>query len=549
MKKAAIYLRVSTTKQAAGDLSLPDQKRQCEAYAQSKGYAVGEVFVEEGKSARSDNRPEFQRMINLACAPHRPFDAIVVHSQSRFARNTKDLLTYIEKLEVNGVSLLSITQDLGAGETADVLRTVVGALDEYQSKETAKHVTRSMIENANQGYWNGAKPPYGYSTYAAETRGARVKKKLEIDEHEAEVVRLMFRLYVFGSIGVGDPCDKNKGPMGVKQITTHLNENGYRNRQGKPFRLQYISEILRNTAYVGEHFYNKRDSRRGVDRSKSEWIRMRVPRIVDDAIFYRVQEKLDRHHPLKTPPRLVKSDVLLTSVAKCGACGAPMRKQSGKRNQYHYYRCSTKCDSGKTACKGVSIPMGELDGIVLSALEDTVLKPKRLRKMTEALVARASEKNEALAARRRKLDGEKRKTVKSLNELYSRIGEGVIILDGTLQQHLKGLQDRAETLKRQIAFIDNERSLPVKRIGDDKIDAFGKAVKSALRDPDNRSFARAYVGTIISEVVVTDEEVRIKGPKAALLHQTAAFAARGEIVPSFTQEWRPREDSNLRPSD
>lgn|GEM_PF-1678966 len=193
--------------------------------------------------------------------------------------------------------------------------------------------------------------------------------------------------------------------------------------------------------------------------------------------------------------------------------------------------------------------MGELDGIVLSALEDTVLKPMRLRKMTEALVARASEKNEALTARRNALDGEQRKTVKSLNELYSRIGEGAVVLDGTLQQHLKGLQDRAETLKRQIAFIDQERSLPFERIGDEKVDAFGRAVKSALRDPDNRAFARAYVGTIISEVVVTDEEVRIKGPNAALMQQTAAFATRGELVPSFAQEWCPREDSNLWPSD
>lgn len=537
MKKAAIYLRVSTTKQAAGDLSLPDQKRQCEAYAADKGYEIGEVFVEEGKSARSDNGPEFQRMIKLACASHRPFDAIVVHSQSRFARNTKDLLIYAEKLEQNRVALLSITQDLGEGETAEVLRTFVGALDEYQSKETAKHVSRSMIENANQGYWNGAKPPYGYKTYAAETRGARIKKKLEVDGHEAEVVRLIFRLYVFGA--------DNKGPMGVKQITTHLNESGYRNRQNKPFRLQYVSEVLRNTAYVGEHYYNKRDSRRGLDRPKSDWILVRTPRVVDDAMFYRVQEKLDRQHPLKTPPRLVKSEILLTSVARCGACGGPMRKQSGKNGRYHYYRCSKKCDSGTIACKGVSIPMNELDDIVLSTVEDRVLSAKRLRRMTEGLVARASEKNEALTARRKKLDGEKRKTVKSLNELYSRIGEGAVALDATLQQHLKGLQDRAETLKRQIAFIDQERSLPVERISDEKVESFGKAVKTALRNPDNPAFARAYVETIISEVVVTETQVRIKGPKAALMQQTTAYAARGELVPSFAQEWRARKDSNL----
>lgn len=185
ISEAAIYARVSTGKQAAGELSLPDQKRQCEKFAEAKGYEIAAEFIDAGVSARTDRRPEFQRMINLACAPHRPFDAILVHSQSRFARNTRDLLVYKEKLEANGVQILSITQDLGEGETADVLRTMVGALDEYQSKETAKHVARSMIENARQGYWNGSAAPFGYRTHAAETRGARVKKKLEIDPQEA----------------------------------------------------------------------------------------------------------------------------------------------------------------------------------------------------------------------------------------------------------------------------------------------------------------------------------------------------------------------------
>lgn len=175
MKRAAIYARVSTGKQAAGELSLPDQRRQCAKFAEAKGYEIAAEFIDAGVSARTDKRPQFQRMINLACAPHRPFDVIFVHSQSRFARNTKDLLVYKERLEANGVSLISITQDLGIGETADVLHTVMGALDEYQSKETAKHVSRSMIENAKQGFWNGSRAPFGYRTYAAETRGARVK--------------------------------------------------------------------------------------------------------------------------------------------------------------------------------------------------------------------------------------------------------------------------------------------------------------------------------------------------------------------------------------
>ncbi|MFZ5616943.1 MAG: recombinase family protein [Pseudomonadota bacterium] len=534
MKRAAVYARVSTGRQAAGELSLPDQKRQCEKFAEAKGYEIAGDFVDAGVSARTDKRPEFQRMINLACAPHKPFDAILVHSQSRFARNTKDLLVYKEKLEANGVQLLSITQDLGEGETADVLRTVVGALDEYQSKETAKHVSRSMILNARQGFWNGSRAPFGYRTYAAETRGARIKKKIEIEPQEAETVRLIFRLYVFG--------DGRSGPMGAKRIATTLNASGARNRDGKPFRLQFIDKVLRSAAYIGEHYFNRTDSRRKTARPKAEWIAFPMPRIVDDAVFYAAQEKLDRQHPMKTAPRLVSSDVLLTSVARCGVCGAPMRKQSGKYGRYEYYRCSKKADSGTTACKGVSIPMRELDEIVLGALEETVLEPKRFHKMTEALVSRAGERNEALSERLKKLDGEKRRTKKQITELYDRIGAGDLKFDATLKDHIEGLQLKHETLTRQTAHLKAERSRPLEMLSAERVGEFGTAVKAALRNPDNRQFARAYVQTLVSEVVVADDAIRIKGPKAAIAQQAAAFSARGELVPSFAQQWRAMSD-------
>ncbi len=478
-------------------------------------------------------------MVRLSCAPHRPIVAVLFHSQSRIFRNTKDLLVYAEKLEENGVRLISVTQDLGEGETAGLLRTVVGAFDEHNSKETAKHVSRSMLENAEQGFWNGSRAPYGYRTYTAELRGIRNKKKIEIDEAEAEIVRQVFRLYVHG--------DGKSGPMGAKRVTTTLNALGVRNRDGKLFRLQFIDKVLRNTAYIGEHYYNWTDSRRKKQRPKEEWVAFAMPRIIDDALFYAAQEKLDRQHPMKTAPRLVSSEVLLTAVARCGACGAPMRKQSGKRGQYHYYRCSKKCDAGATACTGVSIPMDELDDIVLSAIEETALEPKRLQKMTRALVARASERNESLAERQKTIDGEKRKAKKQIDELYARVSAGDMAFEATLKDFIANLQQRHETLTRQAAHLAAERNRPLEMLSAEHVEEFAKAVKAALRNPENRAFARAYVQTIVSEVTVSDDEIRIKGPKAALIEQASLFAAKGELVPSFAQQWRTREDSNLWP--
>jgi hypothetical protein len=87
---------------------------------------------------------------------------------------------YLRKLAKHGVKLVSITQPLGdEDEPAQaMMRKVIALFDKYQSKENAKHVIRSMRENARQGFWNGATCPLGYRLVEVEKRGAKVKRSL-----------------------------------------------------------------------------------------------------------------------------------------------------------------------------------------------------------------------------------------------------------------------------------------------------------------------------------------------------------------------------------
>jgi DNA invertase Pin-like site-specific DNA recombinase len=106
----ALYLRVSTARQAEHDVSIPDQRKQGEAYCLSRGLELVDTFVEAGASATNDRRPEFQRMIEAgtqACAVRRGGG----HSFSRFFRDHFELEFYVRKLAKNGVKLLSITQE------------------------------------------------------------------------------------------------------------------------------------------------------------------------------------------------------------------------------------------------------------------------------------------------------------------------------------------------------------------------------------------------------------------------------------------------------
>jgi DNA invertase Pin-like site-specific DNA recombinase len=101
LTRAALYLRVSTARQAEHDVSIPDQRRQGEAWCAARFYQLVETYVEAGASATNDRRPEFQRMIEAGTARPAPFDVVVVHSFSRFFRDHFELEFYVRKLARN----------------------------------------------------------------------------------------------------------------------------------------------------------------------------------------------------------------------------------------------------------------------------------------------------------------------------------------------------------------------------------------------------------------------------------------------------------------
>lgn len=57
---------VSTGQQAESDLSIPDQRRQATAFCKAKGWGVVTEFVDAGLSSTDDNRPQLQRLLDIA---------------------------------------------------------------------------------------------------------------------------------------------------------------------------------------------------------------------------------------------------------------------------------------------------------------------------------------------------------------------------------------------------------------------------------------------------------------------------------------------------
>src|ERR1700677_2968944 len=176
--RAALYLRVSTARQAEHDVSIPDQKRQGEAYCVARGYRLVETYVEPGASATNDRRPEFQRMIEAGISKPAHFDIVVVHSFSRFFRDHFELEFYVRKLAKNGIKLVSITQEIGDDPMHVMMRQMMALFDEDQSKENGKQTPRAMKKNARQGFWNDSRSSIASSRPSSAARRSRRSSKL-----------------------------------------------------------------------------------------------------------------------------------------------------------------------------------------------------------------------------------------------------------------------------------------------------------------------------------------------------------------------------------
>ena len=538
--RAALYMRVSTGRQAEHDLSIPDQRRQLGSWCRGQGYAVVAEFVEAGASAGDDRRPVFQQMIERACDGENAFDVIVVHSYSRFFREAFEQEFYLRKLAKHKVRVVSITQPVGDENepVQAMMRKVIALFDEYQSKENAKHVIRSMKENARQGFWNGATAPLGYKIVEAEKRGTKIKKKLDIDPVTAECVRLIYKLYLYG--------DGSSGALGVKEVVKWLNRNGYRTRRGETFGVATVHKILTNTVYIGEWRFNVTSSRTRRRKPEEEVVKIAVPAIIDPDVFEQIQTQLRARSPRVVAPRVTTGPILLTGLAVCATRAGAMTLRTGTSSTgavHRYYTCSTCARKGKSACKGRSIRMDKLDGLVTDNLVERLLHPERLAVMLSSLKARRAEKSESenkriMALQREVTDAEDR-----LKRLYRLVEDGLTDLDDVLKERLDRLKADRDRARAALEVTKSQQKADI-RIDPALIEAFGRTMRENLTS-GSTPFRKAYLRSLIEVIEVDDAQVRIKGSRDVLEKAVLASGSRVEPRSQMSTKWRARHDSNV----
>ncbi|MCC6483191.1 MAG: recombinase family protein [Sphingomonadaceae bacterium] len=536
-RRAALYLRVSTGRQAEHDLSIPDQRRQLLAYCQAKDINVIAEFVEAGASATDDRRPEFQKMMDSAAQKPAPFDVIIVHSFSRFFRDQFQLEFYVRRLAKNDIRLTSITQDLGDDPMSVMMRQIMALFDEYQSKENAKHTLRAMRENARQGYWTGSRPPFGYRIIAAEQRGTRTKKKIEPDPAQIDTVRLMFRL---ARVGTDD------GPMGSRLIADYLNIRGIRTQTGGRWGVGAVHQILTRETYIGRHRFNVSSKRKGDKKSEDEIVDVAVEPIIDEDEFVELQALMRSRSPQLKAPRFVTAGTLLGGLCFCSECGGAMTlRTSGKGEQYRYYTCSTSARQGKTGCQGISIPMAELDTMVVSHIEQCLLAPERLEKLLMGLLKRKDDQAERMLGRVAELRKQAAEAEGKLTRLYEAIENGLADMgDSNLKGRISELSRIRDSARADAERAESRNENHDNHMTPDLLRRFGIEARKKIRKPEG-SFRRHHIQSLVQRVEVGRDEIRIKGSRPRLLQTLVASGAKPGVdtaahgVRSFVPKWLP----------
>ncbi len=503
----ALYARVSTLRQAEKDLSIPDQINQMREFCRASGLDVAMEYIEPGASATDDRRPVFQQMIADATSDSEPYDAIIVHSRSRFFRDMFEFLNYERRLKRAKCKLISITQITSDDPAGEMASKIFSLFDEYQSKENGKHTIRAMKENARRGYMNGSRAPYGYRAIEVDVIGAKgkKKKKIDIDPVESEIVKRIFQLYLHGN---------ERGQMGAKEIATYLNDKNISLRATKWNRGR-VHEVLINKAYIGEYYFNKTNNKTGEVKPSSEWIKVDIPPIIEAETFEGVAMRRNARAPANVPPRLVNSPTLLTGLLKCGKCGAGMTTATGKGGRYRYYKCNTRIGQGNHLCSMPAISIDKLDQIVLSNLADKVFTPERVSIMMQDMRKRIALKQKDQSKLLQPLQKELDELNKSNERLYEAVEKGFLPMDEMLQSRARKIQTRRQDILLEVAASKRQQDVPADAFNTKYIEQFTNVLKSKLVDRTS-SFGKQYLKVLINEIRLEGKEATITGSYDAM---------------------------------
>ena len=364
--RVAFYARVSTDEQAErGNIQsqVDFAKKYFDLYGQTNGITGYESFLDDGVSGIISlvERPAAAKM--LADAKTGKFQIVYVYRLDRLARSVKHVLDTYEFLEEINVSLRSMTEPFDTSTpTGKFFMTLLASIAALERDTILERTMLGKERAAKEGRWSGGQYPYGY----------RIGDdgKLETYEPEAEVVRLIFKLYLEGMRMV--PLAEY---LNARDIPTPTKSKKLMHASTGKWNAGHISIILRNRAYIGE--YKTLLS----SKFQKDGVTLIIPRIISEDDFLKTQKIIDINADKARSGR--KRMFLLRSIIYCGHCGYAMigNNSSGRV----YYRCSkrTRHGNGPPICDSKQIKAEKLEQVIWSEIVNFIKNPGDVIRMIQ----------------------------------------------------------------------------------------------------------------------------------------------------------------------
>lgn len=462
--RAVIYARCSTEEESQRD-ALKKQVEEGRLCVQENGWLLKDVYVESRSGTTTKGRSEYNRLYNDLEGDK--FDIIVIKSQDRLMRNTKDWYLFVDRL-LTGQKKLYIYIERKFYTTDDALITGIKAiLAEEYSRELSKKINNAHKNRQRRG---------GPVILTSNTYGYRKlpDKSVVVVEDEAKVKRRMYELCAAG--------------FGSRSISAILKNEGIVSRNGRPFTDSAILRMIHNPLNKGTAVMNRLhydfESKRTVKVPREEQFihENMVPPIVSEELWESANEEIAKRTKArakgekKSGRNAGKSQ--LSGKLACGLCGSPYyrkTRRSYKSSDIIYeWKCKRYLETGRDEnCADRSqrkrVKSLKTDGCGNVHLEEKKLyellykvcsqryktdKAKIINSMKDMLEVALKEKDN-----QHELDKEtrkKEKLLKQMDVLVLKLLDGIIPND-VYQRMQKGLQDQFSSVQERIRELECQR--------------------------------------------------------------------------------------------
>jgi site-specific DNA recombinase len=448
--KIAIYARVSTKGQAK-DGTINSQLDALRKYAADHQLIITQECIDNGVSGADLNRPGLDQLRDLALAGE--IESVLILSPDRLSRKQAHQIILMEEFKKRDVQVLFTNQQFDDSPEGNLMLQIQGAVSEFERAKIRDRMRRGLKHSVKNGQVIAGNTPYGYKLIRkTESTIAR----WEINPQEAEIVRLVFDLYV------------NKGMKGTV-IANHLNDKGISPRSGAKWWGQVIYNILKNEAYLGVAYMykskwvkpqkNPKVKKSNLSRNTAkkptpaeDRIGVPVPKLIDRSIWEAAQElrKKNSYHSRRNNK---VNKYLMRGLIVCGECGCMCSGHVS--NKKAYYSCGAKRNKNITTTPHDDVRIATrqkpFDEKVWQGLTELLQDPNNLKTEIEKRLPQISTMSKSTRDEQSKIEKELKKLDIQEKRILDAYREEIIDLEELRDQKSKISENRAAMQAQQKA--------------------------------------------------------------------------------------------------